>query len=149
MTKQVIQSPDAPAAIGPYSQAIRVGDMLYMSGQIPLDPRTMQIVDGIEAQAHQVFSNMRAVLGAANATLNDIVKLSILLVDLADFAKVNEIMGTYFEAPYPARATFQVAALPRGSRIEIEANALLTELAHPGGSPQTGWREAFDQTKGS
>ncbi len=149
MTKQVIHSPGAPAAIGPYSQAIRVGDMLYMSGQIPLDPKTMQVVDGIEAQAHQVFRNMRAVLAAANASLDDIVKLSILLVDLADFAKVNEIMATYFDAPYPARSTFQVAALPRGSRIEVEANALLTEVAHPGASPQTGWRETFDQTKGS
>ncbi len=121
MTKQVIQSPDAPAAIGPYSQAIRVGDILFMSGQIPLDPKTMQIVDGIEAQAHQVFRNLRAVAGAANATLDDIVKLAILLVDLADFAKVNEIMATYFTAPYPARATYQVAALPRGSRIEVDA----------------------------
>ena len=149
MTKQAIHSPDAPAAIGPYSQAIRVGDMLYMSGQIPLDPKTMQIVEGIEAQSHQVFRNIRAVLAAANATLDDVVKLAILLVDLADFAKVNEIMATYFEAPYPARSTFQVAALPRGSRIEVEANALLTQLAYPGGSPQTGRREAFDQTTGS
>ena|SRR5512143_4065428 len=149
MPKQVIHSPDAPAAIGPYSQAIRAGDMLYMSGQIPLDPKTMQIVEGIEAQAHQVFRNMRAVLTAANGTLNDIVKLSILLVDLADFARVNEIMATYFEAPYPARATFQVAALPRGARIEVEANALLAQVAQAGASPQTGRREAFDQTKGS
>ncbi|HMA31453.1 MAG TPA: RidA family protein [Casimicrobiaceae bacterium] len=125
MSKQVIHSPDAPAAIGPYSQAIRAGDMLYMSGQIPLDPKTMQIVEGIEAQTHQVFRNLRAVAGAANATLNDIVKLSILLVDLADFAKVNEIMATYFGAPYPARATFQVAALPRGARIEVDATLAL------------------------
>ena len=125
MTKQVIQSSDAPAAIGPYSQAIRVGDTLYMSGQIPLDPKTMQIVEGIEAQTHQVFGNLRAVAAAANATLDDIVKLSILLVDLADFAKVNEIMATYFEAPYPARATFQVAALPRGARIEVDATLAL------------------------
>ena len=125
MSKQVIHSPDAPAAIGPYSQAIRVGDMVYMSGQIPLDPKTMQIVDGIEAQTHQVFRNLRAVAGAADATLNDIVKLSILLVDLADFAKFNEIMATYFEAPYPARATFQVAALPRGARIEVDATLAL------------------------
>lgn len=128
MTKQVIESPDAPAAIGPYSQAIRVGDILFMSGQIPLDPKTMQIVDGIEAQTHQVFRNLRAVAGAANATLDDIVKLAILLVDLADFAKVNEIMATYFTAPYPARATYQVAALPRGSRIEVDAT-----LAIPAG----------------
>lgn len=133
MTKQVIQSPDAPAAIGPYSQAIRVGDIVFMSGQIPLDPRTMQIVDGIEAQAHQVFRNLRAVAGAANATLDDIVKLSILLVDLADFAKVNEIMATYFTAPFPARATYQVAALPRGSRIEVDAT-LAIPAAGTGGT---------------
>ena len=118
MAKQVIQSPDAPAAIGPYSQAILAGNTLYMSGQIPLDPATGKLID---AQAHQVFKNLRAVAGAANATLNDIVKLSILLIDLGDFAKVNEIMATYFEQPYPARATYQVAGLPRGARIEVEA----------------------------
>jgi len=122
MGKQVIQSPDAPAAIGPYSQAVRVGNTLYMSGQIPLDPKTMQIVDGgIEAQAKQVFANLRAVATAAGATLNDIVKLSILLTDLGEFAKVNDIMAAHFDAPYPARATYQVAALPRGARIEVEA----------------------------
>jgi reactive intermediate/imine deaminase len=121
MAKQVIQSPDAPAAIGPYSQAVLAGNTLYMSGQIPLDPKTGQLVEGIDAQAHQVFTNLRAVALAAGATLNDIVKLSILLIDLADFAKVNEIMAAYFEQPYPARATYQVAALPRGARIEVEA----------------------------
>jgi reactive intermediate/imine deaminase len=122
MNREVIQSADAPAAIGPYSQAVRVGDTLYMSGQIPLDPTTMQIVDGgIEAQAKQVFSNLRAVAAAAGATLKDIVKLSILLTDLGEFAKVNEIMSAHFDPPYPARATYQVAALPRGARIEVEA----------------------------
>lgn len=126
MSKQAVQSADAPAAIGPYSQAIRAGDTLYMSGQIPLDPKTMQIVDGgIEPQAHQVFRNLRAVAAAAGATLNDIVKLSILMADIAEFAKVNEIMATYFDAPYPARATYQVAALPRGARIEVEATLVL------------------------
>ncbi|MBN8479579.1 MAG: RidA family protein [Burkholderiales bacterium] len=121
MTKQVIHTPDAPAAIGPYSQAIRVGDTLWMSGQIALDPATMQIVDGgIEAQAHRVFRNMRAVADAAGATLDDIVKLTIYMVDLAEFGKVNEIMATYFSQPYPARSTVQVAALPRGSRVEVE-----------------------------
>ena len=120
MAKQVIQSPDAPAAIGPYSQAILAGNTLYMSGQIPLDPATGKLVEGIDAQAHQVFKNLRAVAGAANATLNDIVKLSILLIDLGDFAKVNEIMATYFKPPYPARATYQVAALPKGAKLEIE-----------------------------
>src|SRR5581483_4595920 len=122
MSKQAIRSDDAPAAIGPYSQAILAGGTLYMSGQIPLDPKTGQIVDGgIDAQAHQVFRNLRAVAAAAGATLNDVAKLSVLLVDLADFAKVNEIMAGYFDAPYPARATYQVAALPRGARIEVEA----------------------------
>ena len=122
MGKQVIQTPDAPAAIGPYSQAVRVGDTLYMSGQIPLDPKTMQIVDGgIEPQAKQVFANLRAVAKAAGASLNDIARLTILLTDLGEFAKVNEIMAAHFDAPYPARATYQVAALPRGAKIEVEA----------------------------
>jgi reactive intermediate/imine deaminase len=122
MGKQVIQTSDAPAAIGPYSQAVRIGDTLYLSGQIPLDPKTMQIVDGgIEPQAKQVFANLRAVAKAAGASLNDIVKLTILLTDLGEFAKVNEIMAAHFDAPYPARATYQVAALPRGAKIEVEA----------------------------
>ena len=120
MAKQVVHSPDAPAAIGPYSQAILAGNTLYMSGQIPLDPATGQLVEGIDAQAHQVFKNLRAVAAAAGASLDDMVKLSILLFDLADFAKVNEIMAGYFKAPYPARATYQVAGLPRGARIEVE-----------------------------
>ena len=121
MALKQISTEKAPAAIGPYSQAVLAGNTLYMSGQIPLDPKTGQLVEGIDAQAHQVFTNLRAVARAAGATLNDIVKLSILLIDLADFAKVNEIMATYFEQPYPARATYQVAALPRGARIEVEA----------------------------
>jgi reactive intermediate/imine deaminase len=128
MGREVIESADAPAAIGPYSQAVRAGDTLYMSGQIPLDPKTMQIVDGgIEAQARQVFANLRAVAvaAAAGATLNDIVKLTILMTDLSEFAKVNEIMAAHFDAPYPARATYQVAALPRGARIEVEAVLVL------------------------
>jgi reactive intermediate/imine deaminase len=135
MAKQAIRSDDAPAAIGPYSQAILAGDTLYMSGQIPLDPKSGQIVDGgIDAQAHQVFRNLRAVAGAAGATLNDIVKLTILLVDLGDFAKVNEIMATYFAEPYPARATSQVAALPRAARIEVEAT--LVPPAGAGANPR-------------
>lgn len=126
MTKHVISTLEAPAAIGPYSQAIRTGDTLWMSGQIPLDPVSMQIVEGgIEAQAQRVLHNMQAVLKGAGGTLDDIVKLSILLVDLGDFAKVNEIMTTAFRQPYPARSTYQVAALPRGARIEIEAIAML------------------------
>jgi len=126
MTKQAIHSPDAPAAIGPYSQAIRTGDTLWMSGQIPLDPATMAIVDGgIEAQAARVIDNMQAVLKAAGGDLDDIVKLSILLADLGDFANVNELMSKRFRQPYPARSTYQVAALPRGARIEVEAIAQL------------------------
>ena len=126
MTRQTITTPEAPAAIGPYSQAIRTGDTLWMSGQIPLDPASMQIVEGgIEAQATRVFDNMQAVLKAAGGNLDDIVKLSILLVDLGDFAKVNELMTRRFRQPYPARSTYQVAALPRGARIEVEAVAAL------------------------
>jgi reactive intermediate/imine deaminase len=126
MTKQAIHSPDAPAAIGPYSQAIRTGDTLWMSGQIPLDPSTMAIVEGgIEAQAARVLDNMQAVLKAAGGELDDVVKLSILLVDLGDFAKVNDLMARRFRQPYPARSTYQVAALPRGARIEVEAIAQL------------------------
>ena len=148
MTKQVISTGEAPAAIGPYSQAIRTGDTLWMSGQIPLDPVSMQIVEGgIEAQAARVFDNMQAVLKAAGGTLDDIVKLSILLVDLGDFAKVNDIMVKRFRQPYPARSTYQVAALPRGARIEVEAIAKLAAGAG-GASAQTWWRETFDQTKG-
>jgi reactive intermediate/imine deaminase len=145
MTRQTIQSPDAPAAIGPYSQAIRVANTVYLSGQIGLDSRTGQLVEGLEAQAHQVFRNLQAVAAAAGGTLDDIVKVSILLMDLADFAKVNEIQASYFKAPYPARATYQVAGLPRGARVEVEGILVL-----PAGvsEPQTGWRETFDQTKG-
>jgi reactive intermediate/imine deaminase len=146
MTKDAIQSPDAPAAIGPYSQAIRAGHTLYLSGQIPLDPKSMTIVEGgIEAQAHQVFRNLRAVMAAAGGSMDDMVKVSILMTNLADFAKVNDIMATYFNKPYPARATYQVAALPRGTMIEIEGTAVLPRA---GGEPATGWRETFDQTKG-
>jgi reactive intermediate/imine deaminase len=125
MTKDAIQTQEAPAAIGPYSQAIRAGTTLYLSGQIGLDPKTMQMVDGIEAQAHQVFRNLRAVTQAAGGTLDDMVKVSILMVDLADFTKVNEIMATYFTQPYPARATYPVAALPRGALIEVEGTVVL------------------------
>ena len=145
MTKDVIHSPEAPAAIGPYSQAIRVGHTVYLSGQIGLDPKTMAIVDGIEAQAHQVFRNLRAVAVAAGGSLDDVVKLSILMVDLADFAKVNDIMAGYFSKPYPARATYQVVALQRGALIEVECTVVLPGAA---ANQQTGYRETFDQTKG-
>ena len=129
MTRQPIHSANAPAAIGPYSQAIRAGNNVYLSGQIPLDPKTGQLVDGIDAQAHQVFKNLRAVAAAAGGSLDDMVKLSVLLFDLADFAKVNEIMATYFKAPYPARATYQVSGLPRCARIEVEGILVLSASA--------------------
>ncbi|MCL4761950.1 MAG: RidA family protein [Burkholderiales bacterium] len=121
MKREAIHSPDAPAAIGPYSQAIRAGDIVYLSGQIGLDPATGQLVDGLSGQAHRVLQNLRAVAAAAGGTLDDVVKITLLLADMNDFAKVNEIMAEYFGQPYPARATYQVAALPKGARVEVEA----------------------------
>ena len=121
MSKQIIQTTEAPAAIGTYSQAVRVGDTVYLSGQIGLDPDSMQLVEGIEAQIHRVFANLRAVTNAAGGSLNDIVKLNIFLTDLGHFAKVNEIMAMYFEAPYPARAALGVASLPRNALVEVDA----------------------------
>jgi reactive intermediate/imine deaminase len=121
MTKEVIHSKSAPAAIGPYSQGIRAGATVYLSGQLGLDPASGNLVEGFEAQAHMVFMNLGAVAQAAGGELDDIVKLTLLLVDLGDFAKLNEIMATYFKPPYPARATYQVVALPKGARVEIDA----------------------------
>jgi reactive intermediate/imine deaminase len=120
MSKEAITSKDAPAALGPYSQGVRAGDTVYLSGQLGLDPASGNLADGIEAQAHQVFRNLRAVAQAAGAELDDIVKLTLLLADLGDFAKVNEIMATYFKPPYPARATYQVVALPKSARLEVD-----------------------------
>src|SRR5512137_2825213 len=125
MPKEAIHSKHAPAALGPYSQGVRAGSTVYLSGQIGLDPPTGNLVEGVDAQAHQVFKNLRAVAQAAGGELADIVKLTIMLADLADFAKINEIMATYFNAPFPARATYQVVALPKGARIEVEAIAVL------------------------
>jgi reactive intermediate/imine deaminase len=147
MTKDVIHSSDAPSAIGPYSQAVRAGNTVYLSGQIGLDPKTGTMVEGLEAQAHQVFRNLRAIATAAGGGLDDVVKLSILVVDLGGFVKVNEIMATYFKEPFPARATYQVSALPRGGLIEVEAIVVLPG-ASGAASAQTGSRETFDQTKG-
>lgn len=118
--KRFIQTPDAPAAIGTYSQAIRVNDTVYLSGQIGLDPATMQMVEGIDEQIHRVFQNLRAVATAANSDLDGIVKLNVYLTDLKNFAKVNEIMAEYFHQPYPARAAVGVAALPRGASVEMD-----------------------------
>jgi reactive intermediate/imine deaminase len=119
--KQPISTPHAPAAIGTYSQAIRVGNTVWCSGQIPLDPATGQLVSGdIEAEIARVFDNLKAVAEAAGATLDHAVKVSVFLTDLAHFAKVNEAMTRYFRQPYPARAAVQVAALPKGARVEVE-----------------------------
>ena len=147
MSKQAITSKHAPAALGPYSQGIRAGWTVYLSGQLGLDPASGNLVDGVGAQTHQVFRNLRAVAQAAGGELDDIVKLTIMMADLADWAKVNEIMAAYFQPPYPARATYQVAALPRAAKIEIEGVLVLT----PSGSAPagTGPRQAFDETKGS
>jgi len=121
MQRQIIQTPLAPKAIGTYSQAVRVGDTVYISGQIPLDPATGQLVSGdIEAEIRRVFDNVAAIAKAAGGSLASAAKLSVFLTDLAHFAKVNEIMATYFSEPYPARAAIGVAALPRGARVEVE-----------------------------
>ncbi len=120
MSKQIIQTTAAPAAIGTYSQAVRVGDTVYLSGQIGLDPDSMQMVEGVEAQIHRVFANLRAVTNAAGGSLNDVVKLNIFLTDLGHFAKVNEIMAEYFQQPYPARAAVGVASLPRAALVEAD-----------------------------
>ena len=117
-----ISTPDAPAAIGTYSQAVRAGDTVYLSGQIPLDPKTMKIVDGdFEAQARRVFDNLRAVCRAAGGDFDRVVRVTIYLTDLANFAKVNEVMGQNFKEPFPARAAVGVASLPRGSLVEVDA----------------------------
>ena len=118
--KKVIQTLDAPAAIGIYSQAVRVDKTVYLSGQIGLDPNTMQMAEGIEAQIHRVFQNLRAVAGAADSSLDDVVKLNIFLTDMNNFSKVNEIMTSYFHQPYPARAVVGVSALPRGALVEMD-----------------------------
>src|SRR5437667_900112 len=125
MSRDAIQTSRAPAAIGPYSQAIRAGDTVYLSGQIGLDPATGNLRDGVEAQARQVFDNLKAVSEAAGGSLDNVVKLSLLLADLADFAKVNDIMASYFTAPYPARATYQVGGLPKGARVEVDVVLVL------------------------
>jgi reactive intermediate/imine deaminase len=125
MSKEAIHTDKAPAAIGPYSQAIRAGSTVYLSGQLGLDPATGNLREGIEAQTRQALDNLGAVAGAAGGSLDDIVKLTLLLLDMGDFAKVNEIMAARFSKPFPARATYQVAGLPKGGRIEIEAVLVL------------------------
>jgi reactive intermediate/imine deaminase len=120
MTKTIISTPLAPAAIGTYSQAVKVGETVYLSGQIGLDPATMQMVDGIDAQIVRVFDNLKAVAEAAGGSLADVVKLNVFLTDLGHFAKVNETMAQYFSEPYPARAAVGVASLPRGALVEAD-----------------------------
>jgi reactive intermediate/imine deaminase len=127
MTRSTISTSNAPAAIGTYSQAVRAGDTLYLSGQIGLDPATGSLVDGIEKQIHRVFGNLKAVAEAGGGTLADAVKLTVYLTDLAHFTRVNEIMSGYFEKPYPARAAVGVAALPRGALVEADAILVLRD----------------------
>lgn len=126
--KERIHTLQAPQAIGTYSQAIRFGNTVYLSGQIPLDPVSMQLVEGdIAARTHQVFKNMREVVLAAGGSFADIVKLTIFLTDLADFTVVNQVMAEYFAEPYPARSTVQVSALPKGAQVEVEAIMVLSQ----------------------
>jgi len=121
MSRQIIHTDKAPQAIGTYSQAVRVGNTVYISGQIPLDPATGTLLSGdIDAEIRRVFDNLRAIAEAAGGSLAQVVKLSVFLTDLAHFPRVNEIMAQYFAAPYPARAALGVAALPRGARVEME-----------------------------
>ncbi len=125
MPRTVINTDKAPAAIGTYSQAIKAGNTVYLSGQIPLDPSTMELVDGFEAQTVQVFENLKAVAEAAGGSLKDVVKLNIFLTDLGNFATVNEVMSRYFQQPYPARAAIGIAALPKAAQVEMDAILVL------------------------
>ncbi|NOS75205.1 MAG: RidA family protein [Methyloglobulus sp.] len=132
MNKEIINTELAPQAIGTYSQAVKVGNTIYLSGQIPLVPATMQLVEGdISAQITQVFNNLKAVAEAAGGGLSDIVKLNVFLTDLAHFPIVNEIMGRYFKAPYPARAAVGVAALPKAAQVEMDAIMVINPQDYP------------------
>ena len=127
MSKEMIHSRQAPAAIGPYSQAIRAqGETIYLSGQIGLDPASGELRSGLEAQARQVIDNLSAVAIAAGGSLDDIVKMTLLLTDMADFGAVNDLLAKAFHAPFPARATYQVAGLPKGAKVEIEGVMVIT-----------------------
>jgi reactive intermediate/imine deaminase len=121
MSKQIISTPHAPAAIGTYSQAVRVGNTIWVSGQIPLDPATKELIKGdMEAQVRRVFDNLKAIVTAAGANFDDVAKVTVFLIDLSHFALVNKVMAEYFREPYPARAAVGVAALPRGAQVEVE-----------------------------
>jgi reactive intermediate/imine deaminase len=121
MSRSIVSTPNAPAAIGPYSQAVKAGNTVYLSGQIGLDPASMQLVEGFEAQTLRVFENLKAVAEAAGGSLADAARVTIYLTDLGNFGVVNELMTRYFAEPYPARATVGVAALPRGALVEVDA----------------------------
>ena len=125
MTRQAISTSNAPAAIGTYSQAVRAGNTVYLSGQIPLVPATMELVEGVRPQIHQVFENLSALAEAAGGSLAQVVKLTVYLTDLENFATVNEVMSQYFEAPYPARAAVGISTLPKGAQVEIEGIMVL------------------------
>ena len=127
--KTIVSTNKAPAAIGTYSQAVKAGNTVYLSGQIPLDPATMKLVEGFDAQVIRVFDNLKAVCEAAGGSLNDLVKVNVFLIDLGNFAKVNEIMATYISRPYPARAAVGVASLPRSAQVEIEGVMVLNSAA--------------------
>jgi 2-iminobutanoate/2-iminopropanoate deaminase len=129
MSKAAVSSPDAPKAIGPYSQAVRAGQLLFVSGQVPIDPATGGLVDGdIPAQTRRVFENLRALLKAGGLSLDDVVRTTVFLADMNDFAAMNGVYGTFFSEPYPARATVQVARLPKDAKIEIDAIAAYPAL---------------------
>jgi 2-iminobutanoate/2-iminopropanoate deaminase len=123
MNKQPIQTNEAPSAIGPYSQAVKTGDVIYSSGQIGLDPATGEMVEGLENQAHRVMKNVKAVLAAADCDMNDVVKTLIFMQNMEDFVTVNEIYASYFEEPYPARSAVEVARMPKGALVEVEVIA--------------------------
>jgi reactive intermediate/imine deaminase len=128
MPREIIKTDQAPAAIGPYSQAVKVGDTVYLSGQIPFDPAAMQLVEGgMDAQIRRVFDNLAAVALASGGNLTNAVKLNVFLTDLSHFALVNQIMAEYFQEPYPARAAIGVAALPRGAQVEMDAVLVLND----------------------
>ena len=125
MDKAIIESPNAPQAVGPYSLAVQAGNMVFLSGQLGIDPAGGNLLDGFDAQTHQVFRNLKAVCQAAGGDLHDIVRLGVFLTDMGDFAHFNQIMGEYFNEPYPARAAIQVAGLPKGGVVEAEATLVL------------------------
>lgn len=131
MSKEIIHTPNAPQAIGTYSQAVKIDNVVYLSGQIPLDPKTMEVIDGdIREQINRVFNNLKAVAEAAGGDLSDIVKLNVYLTDLANFPIVNEVMGEFMSEPYPARAAIGVAALPKGVGVEMDAIMHLREQTY-------------------